>query len=75
MVLRNPLNETQALLPEASHVLQFFPVFQDIVSQVYTAQDTDVGRYWLSFLEITDPLIQSNTAGHTQCFDELKSSY
>ena len=73
-VLRNPLNETQARLSEASHVLEFSPVFQDIVSQVYTAQDTDMGRYWLSFLEMTDPLIQSITACHTQCFDEFKSS-
>ena len=73
-VLRNPLNETQACLSEASHTLEVSLVFQDIVSKVYTAPDTDMARYWLSFLEMTDPLIQSITACHTQCYDEFKSS-
>ena len=71
-VLRDPLNESQVRLSGAYHVLELSPVILDIVSQVYTALDTDMSRYWLSFLEMTDPLIQNITACHSQCIDKFK---
>ena len=71
-VLRDPLNESQVRLSGAYHVLELSPVILDIASQVYTALDTDMSRYWFSFLEMTDPPIQNITACHSQCIDKFK---
>ena len=34
-----------------------------------------MGEYWISFLEMSDPLAQNIHACHTQDYDEYTSSY
>ena len=58
-LLRNPLNETQLHLDKAAKTLEDSTVFQQIVSRVYSPPDTEMGKYRISYLEMTDPLIQS----------------
>ena len=72
--LRNPLQETQEVLANAYEVLEEMEEIRDIVSEVYTKPGTDMGDFWISFLEMTDALAQNIHACHTQSYAEFKSS-
>ena len=47
---------------------------KEIVTEVYKKPDTDMGYFWVSFLQMTDPLAQNLLASHTQSYEEFKSS-
>ena len=74
-ILREPLKHTQPELAEAYHSLQTLDEIQKIVQEVYEKPGTDMGDYWISFLEMSEPLAQNIHACHTQNYDEYKSSY
>ena len=46
----------------------------DLVSRVYQSNGTDMGDYWLSFLEMTDVLVQNIHACHVRDLTEYLSS-
>ena len=45
-----------------------------LVNKVYKEAETDMGDFWLSFLEMTDPLVQNVDACHTRHLTEYISS-
>ena len=47
---------------------------KEILTEVYRKPDTDMGDFWVSFLEMTDALAQNLHACHTQSYEEFKSS-
>ena len=75
-VLRDPLNRSQQQLSTAYQVLSQLDEIKTIVEAVYEKPGTDMGDYWISFLEMSDPLAQNIHACHTQDYDEyISSSY
>ena len=74
LVLREPLKHTQTELSDAYHSLQSLDEIQKIVQEVYEKPGTNMGDYWISFLEMSDPLVQNIHACYTQNYDEYKSS-
>ena len=73
-VLRSPLVETRESLAAASESLESMDEIKELVAQVYHSPGTDMGDFWLSFLEMTDALAQNLHACHTQSYNEFKSS-
>ncbi|KAG1654985.1 hypothetical protein GQR58_024759 [Nymphon striatum] len=63
-----------SLLSAAHVVLSQLEEIQSVVKAVYQKPETDMGDYWLSFLEMTDPLAQNVHACHTQQYYEYVSS-
>ena len=75
-VLRDPLNCSQQQHSTAYQVLSQLDEIKTIVEAVYEKPGTDMGDYWISFLEMSDPLAQNIHACHTQDYDEyISSSY
>ena len=62
---RNALTETQGALDDAYSNLAKEDDMLDSVNKVYKA-DTDMGDFWLSFLEMTDPPVQNIDAFHAK---------
>ncbi|KAG1702407.1 Retrotransposable element SLACS protein [Nymphon striatum] len=57
-------------------VLSQLEEIKSVVKAVYQKPETDMGDYWLSFLEMTDPLAQNVHACHTQqYYEDVSSSY
>ena len=54
--LRNALTETQGALDDALSNLAEDDDMLDSVNKVYKEAETDMGDFWLSFLEMRDPL-------------------
>ena len=73
-ILRNCLNETQAALQEAHEVLEHDEELEGIIEMVYASPGTDMGDFWVSFLEMSDPLVQNIDACHTRNALEYLSS-
>ena len=73
-ILRNPLEKSQSELSEAYTKLENMQEIKDIVREVYEKPGTDMGDFWVSFLEMSDPLAQNLHACHSQLYDEYKSS-
>ena len=71
LVLREPLKHIQS---ELSDSLQSLYEIQKIVQEVYEKPGTNMGDYWISFLEMSDPLVKNIHACHTQNYDEYKLS-
>ncbi|KAG1651127.1 hypothetical protein GQR58_027466 [Nymphon striatum] len=66
----------EALLSAAHVVLSQLEEIKSVVKAVYQKPETDMGDYWLSFLEMTDPLAQNVHACHTQqYYEDVSSSY
>ena len=65
-VLRDPLNRSQQQHSTAYQVLSQLDEIKTIVEAVYEKPGTDMGDYWISFLEMSDPLAQNIHAYHTQ---------
>ena len=65
-ILWNALSETQEALHKAHIDLQDDNGIKQIISKVYEKPGTDMGDFWLSFLEMTDPLVQNMDACHAR---------
>ena len=74
LVLREPLKHTQPELSNAYQSLQSLDELQKIVEELYEKPGTDMGDYWLSFLDMSDLLAQNIHACHTQNYEEYESS-
>ena len=73
-ILRDALNETQEVLQEAHTSLEGDEDVKDLINQVYEKPGTDMGDFWISFIEMTDPLVQNIYACHAQDASEYLSS-
>ena len=73
-ILRNSLNETQEAVHEAHSHLQDDHDIKELINKVYEKPGTDMGDFWVSFLEMTDPLIQNIDVCHAQNGSEYLSS-
>ena len=72
--LRNALTETTETLASAYGKLEDDETIRRLVDEVYEKPGTDMGDYWLSFLEMSDVLIQNVHACHVCDLDEYLSS-
>ena len=72
--LRNALTETQGALDDAHSNLAEDNDMLGLVNKVYKEAGTDMGDFWLSFLEMTDPLVQNVDACHARHLTEYISS-
>ena len=73
-VLRSPLEHTQNTCAEAYSELESLQEIKDIVEAAYEKPGTDMGDFWSSFLEMSDPLVQNIHSCHAQSYTEYKSS-
>ena len=74
--LRNALEETKGVLASAYGELEDEASISKLVDEVYQTPGTEMGDYWLSFMEMSDVLIQNVHACHVCDLDEyLSSSY
>ena len=74
ITLRSALNESQENLAAAHDSLEQDEDLLDIVQHVYKSNGTDMGDFWLSFLEMSDVLIQNIHACHVRSVSEYLSS-
>lgn len=74
VTLRNALTEKQVDLERAHSDLEKDDYITHLIRQVYEMPGTDMGDFWLSFLEMSDPLVQNIDACHAQNFTEYLSS-
>ena len=58
-ILRNALTETQQALHKAHNDLQEDDDIKQLISKVFEKPGTDMGYFWLSFLEMTDPVVHN----------------
>ena len=73
-ILRAAQKETDINLASALNSLMDDKDLCKIVEKVYLSNKTDMGDFWLSFLEATDILIQNIHACHTGHLEEYLSS-
>ena len=73
-ILCNALTETQEALQKAHNDLQEDDEMKGLINKVYEKLDTDMGDFWVLFLEMSDPLVQSIDACHAQNGPEYLSS-
>jgi len=72
--LRGALIETQDALHEAHNDPENDDDMKRLISRIYEKPDTDMGDFWISFLEMSDPLAQNIHACHAQNGSEYISS-
>ncbi len=72
--LRNGLTEIQETLQEAHNDLENDNDMKELINRVYEKPDTDMGDFWVSFMEMSDPLVQSLDACHARNGSEYLSS-
>ncbi len=70
----NTTSETRERLSAACRQLEESNQIQDLVKKVFDKDSTDIGHFWISFLEMTDPLAQNIHACHMQNAKEYLSS-
>ena len=73
-ILRKALLETKASLASAYAHLENKEDIQMLVDGVFEAPNTDMGTYWMSFIEMSDILLQNIHACHVRNFEEYLSS-
>ena len=74
--LRKALEESKEQLMAAYSDLQDDVYIEQIVDQIYQSPGTDIGDFWITFLEMSDVLLQNVHACHVCDLDEyLSSSY
>lgn len=73
-ILRNALTETQEALQTAYCDLEKDGDMKELINRVYEKPGTDMGDFWVSFLEMSDPLIQCLDACHARNGPEYPSS-
>ena len=71
--LRNALTETQDTLDDAHSDLSEDIDILGLVNKLYREAGADMGDFWLSFLEMTDPLVQNKDACHARHLAEYIS--
>ena len=72
--LRNALTETQEVLQEAHIHLENDDGIKNLINRVYEEPGTDMGDFWVSFIEMSDPLVQNIHACHARNVSEYLSS-
>ena len=72
--LRQTLKESQENLTGAHRNLENNRDLQEIVKSVYESNGTDMGDFWLTFLEMSDVLMQNIYACHSRNAKEYLSS-
>ncbi len=65
---------TSEVLQEAHTNLEGDEDLNDLINQVYEKLGTDMGDIWISFIGMTDPLVQNTYACHAQDASEYLSS-
>ena len=73
-ILRKALEETKENLSSAYNNLEDDNDLQNLVDAVYEEPGTDMGGYWLSYMEMSDVLLQNVHACHVGNFEEYVSS-
>ena len=73
-ILRNALTETQEALRTAYCDLENDGDMKELINRVYAKPGTDMGDFWVSFLEMSDPLVQCLDACHARNGSEYLSS-
>ena len=75
-ILRKTHTETQEVLQRSHENLDKDDDIREIINTVYEKPGTDMGDFWISYLEMTDPLIQNINACHARnSFEYLSSTY
>jgi hypothetical protein len=72
--LRTAFTETQEDLQKARSNLEDDDNIKELINQVYKEPDTDMGDFWVSFMEMLDPLVQNIDACHARNGTEYLSS-
>ena len=73
-ILRNALNITRDHLETVHHDLENDESLKEVVLRVYENPGTDMGDYWVTFMEMSDVLLQNVHACHTCNIQEYLSS-
>ena len=73
-ILKKALTENKDNLASAYADLQMDQNIQKLVGAVYERANTDVGEYWMSFMEMSDILLQNVDTCHVGNLDEYLSS-
>ncbi|KAL8578071.1 hypothetical protein ACOMHN_019787 [Nucella lapillus] len=73
-IVLNALTETQEAIHEAHGDLEEDDSMKDMITSVYEKPGTDMGDFWISFMEMTDPLAQNLDACHARNGPEYVSS-
>ena len=75
-VLRNALNETHDALERAHTDIEDDSEMKELINRVYEKPGTDMGDFWVSFLEMSDPLVQCLDACHARNgYEYIQSTY
>jgi hypothetical protein len=72
--LQNTFTETQEDLQKAHSNLEDDDDIKELINQVYKEPGTDMGDFWVSFMEMSDPLVQNIDACHARNGTEYLSS-
>ncbi|KAF3833218.1 hypothetical protein F7725_026883 [Dissostichus mawsoni] len=72
--LRNALTDTREALQAAHSNLEDDDGMKDLITRVYEKPGTDMGDFWISFMEMSDPLVQNIDACHARNGSEYLSS-
>ena len=72
--LRNALTKNQEALQEAHGDLEDDDDMKELINRVYEKPGTDMGDFWVSFMEMSDPLVQNIDACHARNGSEYLSS-
>ena len=73
-ILCNALMTTQTTLQEANSCLEDDVFIRKLITKVYVKPGTGMGGFWVSFMEMSDPLVQCLDACHAINFPEYLSS-
>ncbi|KAL8563361.1 hypothetical protein ACOMHN_008200 [Nucella lapillus] len=73
-IVRDALTETQEAIHEAHGDLEEDDNIKDMIKSVYEKPGTDMGDFWISFMEMTDPLAQNLDACHARNGPEVKAA-
>ncbi|KAI4830326.1 hypothetical protein KUCAC02_001965 [Chaenocephalus aceratus] len=64
--LRNALTDTREALQAAHSNLENDDGMKDLITRVYETLGTDMGDFWISFMEMSDPHVQNIDACHAR---------
>ena len=71
--VHNALTATQVTLPEANSCLVYDVFMRHLITKVYEKSDTDMGDFWISFVEMPEPLMRFLDACHARNSNEYMS--
>ncbi|KAJ4940036.1 hypothetical protein JOQ06_029467 [Pogonophryne albipinna] len=72
--LRNALTDTREALQAVHSNLEDDDGMKELITRVYEKPGTDMGDFWISFMEMSDPLVQNIDACHARNGSEYLSS-